>query len=200
MSDFLLAASPLVLFAAVATASPGGATTLATASGVQFGFRRSIPLMTGISFGLASLASASALGLAAFLLAVPLLQTLVKGIGTVYLLWLAWKIGSSGPPASKTASSNPLNFFNGIYMLWLNPKAWAMTLGAAASYSALTTGPVQLAILLGAVFAVTSSISLIFWCLAGAMFSRVLKTRLQWNLLNGALGALLAISIIPMWV
>ena len=94
MVDFLLSVVPLFIFVAVATASPGGATTLAAASGVQFGFRRSIPLIAGISCGLASLAIAAALGLATILLAVPMLQAFVKGIGTAYLLWLAWKIGS----------------------------------------------------------------------------------------------------------
>ncbi len=49
---------PLILFVVVSTITPGGATTLATASGAQFGFRRSMPLMVGIAFGLASLAAA----------------------------------------------------------------------------------------------------------------------------------------------
>lgn len=199
MSVLLTSALPLILFACVATVSPGGATTLATASGVQFGFRRSIPLILGISFGLASLAGASALGLAAVLLAAPVLQTLVKGVGTIYLLWLAWKVGSAGSPAAKSAASAPLTLFSGIYMLWLNPKAWAMTFGAAASFATMTNGPVQLAILLGAVFAFASSASLAFWCWAGTVFARLLKTPLQWRTLNVTLGTLLAMSIIPMW-
>ncbi|MGI4982844.1 MAG: LysE family translocator, partial [Janthinobacterium lividum] len=59
----------LFLFVVVATASPGGATTLATASGVRFGFARSMPLMAGIATGLALLAAVAALGLGALLLA-----------------------------------------------------------------------------------------------------------------------------------
>ena len=82
-------------------------------------------------------------------------------------------------------------------MLWLNPKAWAMTLGAAASYATLTNGPFQLAILLGAVFAIASSVSLAFWCLAGTLLARLLKTPLQWRILNVTLGILLAASIVP---
>ena len=46
---------PLVLFVVVSTITPGGATTLATASGAQFGFRRSVPLIAGIAAGLASI-------------------------------------------------------------------------------------------------------------------------------------------------
>ena len=59
---------PLFLFVAVATVTPGGATMLATASGVRFGFARSIPLMLGIAMGLALLAAVAALGLGRLLL------------------------------------------------------------------------------------------------------------------------------------
>jgi threonine/homoserine/homoserine lactone efflux protein len=59
MSELFLS---LVMFALVATISPGGATTLATASGAKFGYKRSIPLMAGIAIGLASLVGAVALG------------------------------------------------------------------------------------------------------------------------------------------
>ena len=83
---------PLILFAVVATVTPGGATALATASGVHFGFRRSLPLMAGIAFGLASMAAAAAIGLASLLLALPSLQFAMKTAGTLYLLWLAWRI------------------------------------------------------------------------------------------------------------
>ncbi len=89
---------PLVLFVIVSTITPGGATSLATASGAQFGFRRSIPLMSGIAIGLASLAAAAAAGLAGLLLAAPSLQTAMRLAGSAYLLWLALKIARSGPP------------------------------------------------------------------------------------------------------
>ncbi|MET7719061.1 hypothetical protein [Streptomyces sp. NPDC005407] len=73
--------SPL-LFAVVATITPGGATTLVTASGAHFGFRRSVPLIAGIAIGLATLAAAAAAGLAGLLLAIPSLQLIVMGRGT----------------------------------------------------------------------------------------------------------------------
>ncbi len=54
---------PLLLFVLIATFSPGGATTLATASGANFGWVRSLPLLSGISVGLAMVAVAAAGGL-----------------------------------------------------------------------------------------------------------------------------------------
>lgn len=191
--------APLLLFAAVATVTPGGATTLATASGAQFGFRRSIPLMTGIAFGLASLASVAAAGLASLLLAAPALELAMKLAGSAYLLWLAVKIGRSGPPGLDMQLASPTSFTGGACLLWLNPKGWAMTLGAAASFSVLAAGPLRLAALLGTAFGIAALVSLSLWCAAGMVLARLLKTPWQWRVLNVALGMLLAASIVPMW-
>jgi threonine/homoserine/homoserine lactone efflux protein len=190
---------PLVLFAAVSTITPGGATTLATTSGAHFGFRRSLPLMAGIAAGLASMAAAAAAGLASVLLAVPSLQLAMKAIGSIYLLGLAWKIGRSGPPHSAATLARPTSFVGGAWMLWHNPKGWAMTIGAAASFAALASGPFQLAILLGLTFGLAATASLSLWCMAGQLLARLLRTDRDWRGLNAVLGVLLAASIIPMW-
>jgi threonine/homoserine/homoserine lactone efflux protein len=192
--------SPLVLFAVVSTITPGGATTLVTASGAHFGYRRSLPLMAGIAVGLASMAAAAAAGLAGLLLALPSLQLAIKAIGTVYLLWLAWKIGRSGPPHLAQASARPASFVGGAWMLWHNPKGWAMTGGAAASFAMLASGPSQLAAMLGLTFGCAAAVSLSLWCLAGQVLARLLKQPWQWRCLNLFLGLLLVGSIIPMWL
>lgn len=191
--------APLALFVAAATLSPGGATTLATASGAQFGFMRSIPLMAGIAIGLASLAAGAAAGLASILVAAPFLQTAMKAVGSAYLLWLAWKIGRSGPPAINPGTAVPTTLIGGACLLWLNPKGWAMALGAAASFAMLASGPVQLALLLGTAFGVAACIALSLWCVAGVLLSRLLKSARQWRMVNAFMAVLLAASIIPMW-
>ena len=195
-SDTIL---PLVVFVVVATITPGGATTLATASGAQFGFRRSVPLMAGIALGLATLAAAAAAGLAGLLLAARSLQTAMRLAGSAYLLWLAWKIAGSGPPKLRDDLSVPTSFLGGACLLWLNPKGWAMALGAAASFAALANGPLQLAVLLGSAFGLAAAVSLSLWCLAGLLLARLLRTPWQWRALNAALAVLLVMSIVPMW-
>jgi threonine/homoserine/homoserine lactone efflux protein len=190
---------PLVLFALVSTSTPGIATTLSTASGAQFGFRRSVPLVAGSAAGLASVAAAGAAGLAGLLAAVPSLQLAMKVAGSLYLIWLAIKIGRSGPPNLDVAMATPNSFFGGAGIQWMNPKGWAMGLGAAASFAALANGPLQLALLLGAVFGFAAAVSLSLWCVAGTLLARLLKTERQWRALNIVLGLLLAASILPMW-
>lgn len=191
---------PLILFALISTLSPGGATTLATASGAQFGFRRSVPLMGGIAVGLGSLAATASAGLAGLLLAAPSIQVAMKLAGSAYLLWLAWKIARSGPPNVQKHLAVPTSFLGGACLLWLNPKGWAMALGAAASFTVLAAGPLRLALLLGTTFAIAAALSLSLWCLAGLVLARLLRTERQWRLVNGTLGLLLALSILPMWI
>ncbi|MFC0399123.1 LysE family translocator [Paraburkholderia rhizosphaerae] len=190
---------PLLLFAAVATVTPGGATTLATASGARFGFVPSIPLMLGIAIGLASLAAVAALGLGGLLLAVPSLQAAVKVLGSAYLLWLASRIARSGPPNAGDGLARPVTLVNGFLLLWLNPKGWAMTVGAAASFALLGGNPNHFAMLLGAAFGVAACASLALWCALGVLLARLLRTPRHWRMLNLAMGALLAASVIPTW-
>src|ERR1700733_9623725 len=169
-----LSIAPLVLFVTIATISPGGATTLATASGARFGFVRSTPLLAGIAVGLGALAWAAAAGLAGILLAAPFLQTGMKTIGSAYLLWLALKIARSGAPVTNDGAVLPTTFIGGAGLLLLNPKAWAMALGAAASFAMLAEGPLHLALLLGATFGLASALSLSLWCGAGFLLARAL--------------------------
>ena len=190
---------PLLLFVVIATVTPGGSTTLATASGARFGFARSIPLMLGIAIGLAVLAAVAGLGLGGLLLALPSLQTAVKAVGSAYLLWLAWRIARSGPPNAGNGPAHPITLVNGFLLLWLNPKSWAMTVGAAASFALIASNPNRLALLLGAAFGVAACVSLALWCALGVLLARLFRTPRHWRILNLAMGVLLAASVIPAW-
>lgn len=190
---------PLLLFAVVATTTPGAATTLATASGASFGFRRSVPLLAGVGLGLATLAAAAASGLAGLLLAAPFLHLSLKILGSLYLLWLAIQIGRKGRPQRATDLAVPTGLVGGAFLQWLNPKAWAMTLAAAASFATLAGNPAELALLLGTAFGLTGILSMALWCAAGLMLSSLLRSDRQWRVLNIVLGLLLAGSILPMW-
>jgi threonine/homoserine/homoserine lactone efflux protein len=190
---------PLVLFVVSATLSPGGATTLATASGVQFGVRRSVPLLAGIAIGLASMAVAAAAGLGSALLALPTLRLAMRAAGSLYLVWLAWRIARSEPPHAGRSVGRPVGFAAAVWMLWHNPKAWAMTASAAASFAMLSDSPWRLGAVLGAAFGAGALLSLSLWCLGGSLLARRLSTPAQWRIVQTALGLLVAGSILPLW-
>ncbi|WP_299474483.1 LysE family translocator [uncultured Roseibium sp.] len=191
----------LVVFALIATGSPGGATTLATASGARFGYRRSIPLILGIAFALAGLVAVSGAGLATSLQAMPLLELGVKAVGSIYLLWLAAKVGLAGPPApAQVDDEQPISLFRGAMLLTVNPKAWAMALGVASSFAELANEPLLLGGILALVFGLSALVSLTVWALAGGLIARCLSTDQHWHLFNGTMAVLLSASIIQFWV
>lgn len=190
----------LLTFAIISTITPGGATTLATASGAQFGYVRSLPLLGGIAIGLASLIGIVGGGLGAVVVSLPQMQTGLRVVGSTYLLWLAWKIGNRGAPSSTTgAGATPIGFVKGLLLLWLNPKAWTMAIAAASAFAGLSKNPLHLALLLGTVFGLTAAMSLTLWCMGGQWLSQTLKTDRQWRVLSITLCLLLAASVIPMW-
>ncbi|MGH6619175.1 MAG: LysE family translocator [Alphaproteobacteria bacterium] len=198
MPELLLS---LILVAVATTITPGPGTLLAAAAGARFGFQRTVPFLAGVASGLAALMAAAAGGLAALLQSVPALQTTMKVSGSAYLFWLALRIGRSGAPAFKSdATEAPVGFGAGLMVLCLNPKAWTMALGAAAAYAGIAADPLQLALLLSAVFGGTAALALSLWCAGGIMLGRNVQTASQWQAVNAALGLLTAASIIPLWL
>ncbi|MGU7778731.1 hypothetical protein [Burkholderia sp. PU8-34] len=117
---------------------------------------------------------------------------------------MAVRIGRSGPPRLDAHLRKPRGFVSGVWMLWHNPKGWAMTLGAAASFAALAPGPLRLGTLLGTLlgiaFGAAAMVSLSLWCAAGLLFARLLRTDAQWRRLNVGLSLLLVMSIALMWL
>lgn len=191
---------PLLVFAAIATLTPGGATVLVASSGARFGFRKSIPLLVGTASGVSALCASAAAGLGALLQARPELELTVRVLGTGYLLWLGWRIANSGAPDSAEGTAHkPTGLFGGVLLLALNPKAWATAIGAAATFASLSASPVTLALLMGGVFGCFAILSLCLWSAIGTVIAKALRTERQWNILNGVLGLTLAASIAFMW-
>ena len=196
MNDLLA----LITFAIIATISPGGATTLATASGTRFGIARSLPLLAGISFGLAGLMIIVGAGLGSLILQYPSAQLALRIVGSAYLLWLGVMIMRQGAPKKGGGPEQPMKFANGVLLLWLNPKAWTMATAAVIAYSGLASNALGLGIILGAVFLLASGFSTFLWCAVGSSLARWLKTDRAWHTVNIALGLLLALSVIPLWL
>ena len=92
---------PLILFVAVGLFSPGPNVIMLTASGARFGFRRTIPHLLGVPIGTGLLAAASALGLNAILLALPLLKLSFQIAAAIWILWLALKTAQAAELAAR---------------------------------------------------------------------------------------------------
>ncbi len=188
----------LVVFAFVTSVTPGPNNLMLLASGVNFGFWRTVPHMFGIASGFATLLFGVGLGLGAVLKAYPALDLALKIAGGAYLLYLAWKIAMSRSLATKgEAKAVPMTFFQAAAFQWVNPKAWVMAVTAMAVYTN-PEAPFLSMLLITVAFAAVNLPSVTVWAGFGMALRGFLAdpVRLKW--FNIAMGVLLAATLWPM--
>nr|WP_295465525.1 LysE family translocator [Mesorhizobium sp.] len=187
----------LVVFAFVTSITPGPNNLMLLASGVNFGFVRTIPHMLGIGTGFFSLLIGVGLGLGAVLTAYPQLHLALKIAGAAYLLYLAWKIAMSRSMGEGKAGTRPMTFLEAAAFQWVNPKAWVMAVTAMAVYTN-PQHPFLTMLLVAAAFAVVNVPSVSTWAGFGVALRGFLAdpVRLKW--FNVAMGVLLAVTLVPM--
>lgn len=189
------------LFAFVTSVTPGPNNIMMLASGVNFGFRRSIPHIIGISSGFMVMVIAVGLGLAELFTRYPASYSVMRWAGMIYVVYLAWAIATSAAPADKTAeqrdASRPMGFFAAAAFQWVNPKAWIM---AVSSFSTYVPAGNNLSLIVGtaALFAVINAPCVGLWAAFGSKMSVLLKTPRFRRAFNVAMSVLLVASMLPM--
>ena len=195
MSHQLFAA--FVVFAVVMFFTPGPNNIMLLTSGLNFGFRRTLPHLAGVVFGFAFMIAVSGLGLGAVLIAYPVLQTVLKYAGAAYLVYLAGVIALSGPPTPGDAERRrPMTFFGAALFQWINVKGWVMVIGTITAYAAIASYPwnillqVALSLLIGWV-------SCAAWVLCGTSLQSLVKSPVVVRTFNIVMALLLLASLYP---
>ncbi|WP_174874957.1 LysE family translocator [Vogesella oryzae] len=124
---------PLMSYVALMSITPGPNNLMLAASGVNFGWRRTVPHMLGISggHGLQILLVSLLLGWVLALLEHGRLWLALAGCG--YLFWLSWQVWRAGAPQSRQ-SARPLGFIGAAAFQWVNPKAWVMVVNTSVLF------------------------------------------------------------------
>lgn len=190
--DLLLA---LIGFAAVTSATPGPNNMMLLASGVNFGLRRTVPHMLGISIGHAFMVTLMGLGLSGLFHQFPQAMTVLKVLSVLYMLWLAWKIAHASAPQSGKTGGKPFTFLQAAAFQWVNPKAWAMALGAISAYGG--DGGIWAVVTIALVFAAVNLPSVAIWAAMGEGMRQVLQSPRRLAQFNWTMAALLVASLIP---
>src|SRR5450432_2566783 len=140
MSHSLLIA--FIVFAAVMYFTPGPNNVMLLSSGLTYGFRRTLPHIAGITFGMAFMIAAVGLGLGTIFIAYPVLQTILKYAGAAYLIYLAAAIAMSGTaPSAQDNQRGPMTFWGAAVFQWVNVKGWVMVIGTITAYAAIASFP-----------------------------------------------------------
>ena len=190
--DLLLA---LLLFAFVTSVTPGPNNLMLLASGANFGFRRSVPHMLGISLGHMAMVFLLGAGLVAAFDAVPWLDRALMVVSVLYMTWLAWRLANAAAPGTGGGKGRPLTFLEAAAFQWVNPKAWAMALTAVSVYA--PDRSVGAAALVAAVFATVNLPSVSVWTGLGTQIRRWLSTGARLRAFNWTMAGLLILSLWP---
>lgn len=185
----------LIGFAFVTSVTPGPNNMMLLASGVNFGFRRTVPHMLGISIGHALMVFLVGIGLLQVFQHWPLLTTVLKGVSVGYMLWLAWKIAHAAPPQEGRPGGVPFTFLQAAAFQWVNPKAWAMALTAVTVYAG--GEGVAAMLVVAAVFCAVNLPSVSVWAYAGQQVRRWLTTNRRLQVFNWSMAVLLVASLWP---
>jgi threonine/homoserine/homoserine lactone efflux protein len=188
----------LLLFVFVTSFTPGPNNIMVTASGVNFGFRRTIPHMAGITIGFLVLLVACAAGLGLIFATAPALQLALKIVGALYMLWLAWKVANSSPAAEDGDDlARPLTFLQAAAFQWVNPKAVVIGLTAISIYVRPDRQLTDFLILL-AMFVLFTILTIVTWTGFGVALRSILRDPRRARIFNVVMALLLVASIVPM--
>ena len=180
-------------------ATPGPNNSILTASGIKFGFARSVPNIIGISSGHGIQLALVCFGLGSLFTQFPILLEVLKYIGACYLLYLAWKMFGSLNISITEEKSSPLKYYEAILFQFVNPKAWVICITAVSLFY-----PEKENLIIGTLFLVIMSTiinlpSISMWAFGGSVIRHYLSNEKLKKIIEWLLAILLfgtAISII----
>lgn len=189
------------LFAFVTSITPGPNNLMLLASGVNHGFRATIPHMLGISCGFLLMLLAVGFGLGEVFARHPVIYSMMKWAGTFYLLYLAWRIANAGivdDAAARTGRRALLGLPGAALFQWVNPKAWVMAVSAFSIY--VPPAPGWLVVTTMSVFFAAINLPCVScWALFGSRLRRWLGDSRRARGFNIAMALLLVASLVPIW-
>ena len=199
--DLLLAGLPLFYFMFIASITPGPNNVMLTASGMNFGYLRTLPHIAGIVSGFQVLILLCAFGMGSIYQAFPQIEIVLKALGAAYLLYLAYRIATAGRVGLKDRSkkaTRPLNFFEAFSFQFINPKGVVFSLAAIS----ILPGGLTLLEICTIIFISTLINSIIAthtWTLFGKMIAALFRDDKIRHIINIVLAVLL-LATIPMMV
>jgi threonine/homoserine/homoserine lactone efflux protein len=184
----------LLSYVAVMSVTPGPNNLLLATSGVNFGFKRTLPMSLGISLGAGFQCFITMQALGAMVSWLGQMRLFLALAGCMYLLWLSWKIlQSSAPEAKKDA--RPFGFLQMAAFQWINPKAWIMAINTALLFGTVDSDQalshnLQVSLL----YIVTNFPCILLWALLGDRLRQLLQSPNYLRVFNTAMALIMGVT------
>jgi len=184
----------LLAFALVSSITPGPNNIMLMSSGTNFGIKKSLPHMLGVSIGFALMVALVGVGLMQLFAIYPIIQKILKIVSITYLIYLSYKIAVAAPVSPETAGqSKPFTFIQAALFQWVNPKAWTMALSAITLYAPSNT--FQEVIKVALAFGVVNLPSVSTWVVLGKQIRRFLSSHKKLRIFNYFMASLLLTTV-----
>jgi len=190
----------LLLFSISTAITPGPNNVMVTASGVNFGYKKTLPHILGITFGFPVMIVLIGLGLGSVFKSFPAIHHILKYIGATYLLYLAWKIATFSSFNNNANRSKPFTFWQAVIFQWVNPKAWVMAVGAISTFTSVGRDVFLEVLLIAFVFCIVCFPCVSLWAFLGTNIKRLLTTDYYRKIFNISMAFLLVISLLPVFL
>jgi|TARA_B100000073_G_scaffold318967_1_gene297498 threonine/homoserine/homoserine lactone efflux protein len=187
------------LFWFVTAYTPGPNNVVASYSGFNFGIKRTIPHILGVTLGFTSLVIFLSIGLINFFKLFPVIQTIIKYLGTLFLIYLAYKIAFS-KSSEDGRTENPVKFLETFLFQYLNPKGVTVAIIVVSTYVELGENYFNYAtqvITLAFLFSITS---ITLWTFIGKFLRKFATNDKFIKSFNYVMSSLLLLSIVTFYI
>jgi threonine/homoserine/homoserine lactone efflux protein len=189
----------IALFFFVTAYTPGPNNVVASYSGFNFGIIKTIPHILGVVMGFTSLVFFLTIGLINIFKLFPIIQEIIKYLGTLFLIYLAYKIASS-TSSEETKKDNPVKFIETFLFQYLNPKGVMVAIIVVSTYVELGENYINYATQVMFLALLFSSTSITLWTFIGKFLRKFATNDKFIKHFNYAMSGLLLLSIITFYI
>ena len=190
---------PLVLFGIATAFTPGPNNIMSSYSGFNFGFKKTIPLMLGVIFGWTTMLTVMASGLIIIFQKYIFLQSIIKILGTIFLIYLAYKIAFSSTNESKKIKK-PVSFFDTFLFQFINPKGVMVAMIAVSTFIDVQNNYLRDATIVITTYFFMAVFSVSSWCLLGKYLRKFATSKNFIKKFNYTMSFLLIVCVIMFYV
>ena len=190
---------PLILFCCAAAFTPGPNNILGSYSGFNFGIRKSLPLILGVTFGYTSLLITLSAGLIIVFKNYPFLQDILKILGSLFLIYLAYKISFKNKLETKEIK-NPVKFLNTFFFQYINPKGVIIAIICISTFVESGSNYLFHTMVVVIVSFIVSAASISSWCLLGKFLKRFATNKKFIQIFNYIMSFFLIVCVIIIYL
>ncbi|WP_419763519.1 MAG: LysE family translocator [Arcobacter sp.] len=187
----------IATFTVSSTMTPGPNNIMLLSSGLTFGYKRTIPHILGVTLGFSLMILLVGLGFGIIFEKFPIVLKVLKVVGIVYLLWMAYKIATSKGGMQIKHKSKPFTFIQAALFQWINPKGWIMSLTSISIFVTSKNDSITQVLIISFIFLLSGMLSTNTWTIGGVALKRFIKEESHVRKFNMTMAILLVASVIP---